>query len=166
MDVRWQCANAGRKPTPSSVAQSRPGLPVRDLALSLGLPQRVHRYLAPGLAHAHRPNVLVRPCARTRPPAAALTARSTARVSRAGGRTTGGARSEPHLVDVQAADEAIDRIDDLPLVNEHVVELDRLRSRFAGRRGHRPGDLGGPERIGDVEGPHAAVEECLSLIHI
>src|SRR6266571_3883338 len=43
---------------------------------------------------------------------------------------------EIHLQDVEAAAEAVDRVDDLALVGEHVVELDRLILRQPRPRRH------------------------------
>src|SRR6267142_531103 len=60
---------------------------------------------------------------------------------------------------VESADQAIDRIDDAALVDEHVVDLHGAGSRSARRLRHVVGDLLGPERVRDVVGAHAAVEE-------
>src|SRR5712671_2079005 len=67
--------------------------------------------------------------------------------------------SEIHLQNIQAAGEAIDRVDDLALVDEDVVELDGADRRERGRRRHEGGDFLRLERVGDVVGAQAAVEE-------
>ena len=49
--------------------------------------------------------------------------------------------SEIHLQDVQPADVAVDGVDDLALVDEHVVDLDRAGGRHRRRRRHEHADL-------------------------
>src|SRR5262245_16190215 len=44
--------------------------------------------------------------------------------------------SQIRLEHVEPADEAIDRVDDLPIVHEHVVDLHRAHPRAARRRRH------------------------------
>src|SRR5262245_64227912 len=66
---------------------------------------------------------------------------------------------KPHLQNVKAAGVAVDGVDHLALVDEHVVELDGAGRRAARRRRHEHGDLLGAIRVGDVVGAQAAVEE-------
>src|SRR5215510_2908998 len=67
--------------------------------------------------------------------------------------------SKIHLQDVEPAREAVDRVDDFALVDEHVVELDRVHLGHARGRWHEGGDLSRLVRIGKVVGAQAAVEE-------
>ena len=67
--------------------------------------------------------------------------------------------SEIHLQDVEPAGEAIDRVDDLALVHEHVVELDRGIFRQRRPRRNEGRDLLRLVGVGDVVGAQAAVEE-------
>ncbi len=60
--------------------------------------------------------------------------------------------SKIHLQNVEPAAEAVYRVDDLALVDEAVVELDRADRRHRRRRRHEGGDLLGLIRIGDVVG--------------
>src|SRR5262249_59725679 len=50
-------------------------------------------------------------------------------------------RLDLQLEDVEPAGEAVDGVDDLPLVHEDVVELDGPATRLAGGRRHVEGDL-------------------------
>src|SRR5579863_5968369 len=76
--------------------------------------------------------------------------------SREGNRSS---KSEIHFEDVEPADVAIDRVDDLPLVDEDVVHLDGAGWRAGGRRRHEDADFLGLIRIGNVVGAQSAVEE-------
>src|SRR4029453_10758928 len=67
--------------------------------------------------------------------------------------------SHGHLERVQPADEAVDGVDDAPLVDEHVVDLDGAHPRAGGRRRDVVGDLPGAKRVRYVVGAHAPVEE-------
>src|ERR1051325_9794676 len=66
---------------------------------------------------------------------------------------------EIHLQAVQPADVAVDRVDDLALVDEHVVELDGAGWRAGRCRRHEGADLLRLVRVGDVEGAQTTVEE-------
>src|SRR5207249_9824004 len=66
---------------------------------------------------------------------------------------------ELDLQDVESADHAVDGVRDAALVDHDVVDLDGLRRRFPRCRRDEPGGLAGMERIGEVEGAHATVEE-------
>src|SRR6266508_3086030 len=70
-----------------------------------------------------------------------------------------GPRSKIHLQDVEAADVAVDGVDDLALVDEHVVELDGAGRRHRRRRRHENADLLRLVGIGDVVGAQPPVEE-------
>src|SRR5262249_56174110 len=67
--------------------------------------------------------------------------------------------SKIHLQDVKAADVAIDRIDDLALVDEDVVELDGAGRRHRRRWWHEYPDLLRLIWIGNVIGAQSALEE-------
>src|SRR3984893_12243516 len=67
--------------------------------------------------------------------------------------------SKIHLQNVEAADVAIDGVDDLALVHEHVVELHGGGRRHGRGRGHAHTDLPGLVGIGNVIGAQSAVEE-------
>src|SRR6266446_6350563 len=66
---------------------------------------------------------------------------------------------EIHLQDVEPAREAVDRVDDLALVDEYVVELDRVHLGHARGRRHEGGDLSRLIGIGEIVGAQAAIEE-------
>jgi hypothetical protein len=55
---------------------------------------------------------------------------------------------------------AIDRVDHAALVDEHVVDLRRAGARSARRLGDEVAGLRGPERVREVEGADAPVEEA------
>src|SRR5262249_16897283 len=63
------------------------------------------------------------------------------------------------LEDVETADHTVDRVENLAVVDQDVVDLRGLDRRLAERRRHEGGDLRGVEGIAHVERPHAAVEE-------
>src|SRR5262249_41796945 len=67
--------------------------------------------------------------------------------------------SKIHLQDVKTADVAIDRIDDLALVDEDVVELDGAGRRHRWRWWHEHPDLLRLIWIGNVIGAQSAIEE-------
>src|ERR1051326_3738656 len=67
--------------------------------------------------------------------------------------------SELHLEDVEASDDPVHRVDDAPLVDVDVVDLDRLGGRLLRRRREEPRDFFRLERIADVEGAQAPVEK-------
>src|SRR5262245_59836708 len=61
---------------------------------------------------------------------------------------------------VETADEHVDGLDDAPLLDKDVVDLDGADPRAARWRGDVERDLFRPERIGQVERPDAAVEKA------
>src|SRR4029453_14732966 len=69
------------------------------------------------------------------------------------------AKSKIHLQDVEAADVAIDGVDDLALVDEDVVELNGAGGRHWRRRRHEHADLLRLVGIGNIVGAQSAVEE-------
>src|SRR2546428_7134999 len=67
--------------------------------------------------------------------------------------------SDPEVEDIEPADDPVDGVEDAALVDQDVVELDGPGRRLARPRRHERRDLLRLERIPDVEGAHAAVEE-------
>src|SRR6266702_3157897 len=67
--------------------------------------------------------------------------------------------SQRQLEDVEPADEAIYRVDDAPLVDVDIVQLDSTGGRPRGSAGNEVGHLPWLERIGDVVSPDPGVEE-------
>ncbi len=69
------------------------------------------------------------------------------------------ARSEIHLQRVKPAGVTVDGVNDLSLVDEHIVELHRAGGGAFRRRRHERADFLGLVGIGNIVGAQSAVEE-------
>src|SRR6058998_790172 len=68
--------------------------------------------------------------------------------------------SQRHLEDVEPADETIHRVDDAPVIDIDIVQLDRAGGRPRRRARNEIRHFPWPERIADVVRANAGVEEC------